>query len=211
MVIESSSQPRPLQALLQPSLNAMQGMLRGSPLACSTSGRPAAAPVVIPSRRHASRHRMRVAKPDVGSTQLAEDHQIDTTDAFAELVRMAVAKDPSLAPLAQQHLNKQVAEPRSPFANPAPASAMLGPSLGALPNSSKPPWLRQRAPQVCVCSCACHPLSPHGLVHATLHHYMHTSACACMNLHAHTAYWGLQSCTLHVQLRAGGDAAAPCM
>jgi hypothetical protein len=37
----------------------------------------------------------------------------------------------------------------SPFASPAaPASSMLGPSLGTLPNSSKPPWLRQRAPQV---------------------------------------------------------------
>lgn len=58
---------------------------------------------------------------------------------------MAVEKDPSLAPLAEQHL-KQRQQP----AKPQPAgtvSSMLGPALASLPNSSKPPWLRQRAPQ----------------------------------------------------------------
>ncbi|KAF5827959.1 hypothetical protein DUNSADRAFT_18455 [Dunaliella salina] len=53
-------------------------------------------------------------------------------DAFAELVRMAVAVDPSLA--------KQ----QPPI---TAASSLLGPPVGALPNQSKPPWLRQRAPQ----------------------------------------------------------------
>jgi lipoyl synthase len=87
------------------------------------------------------------------------------SDAFAELVRLAVAKDPSLQPLAEKHLGGKArlagaaAEPpalKSPFAPggaaasnaTAPsASAMLGPSLAALPTSRKPPWLRQRAPQ----------------------------------------------------------------
>lgn len=65
---------------------------------------------------------------------------------------MAVEKDPSLAGLAQQHLAGAGGKRESPFASmhPAPAAkatAMLGPSLGALPNSKKPAWLRQRAPQ----------------------------------------------------------------
>lgn len=64
-------------------------------------------------------------------------------DAFEELVRMAVAKDPSLATLAEQHLKKKAA----PTPPPANASGLLGPALGSLPNSSKPSWLRQRAPQ----------------------------------------------------------------
>jgi lipoic acid synthetase len=59
-------------------------------------------------------------------------------DAFAELVKMAVDKDPSLAGLAEQHLKGR---------STSSASAMLGPALPSLPNSSKPPWLRQRAPQ----------------------------------------------------------------
>lgn len=74
-------------------------------------------------------------------------------DAFEELVRLAVEKDPSLATLAEQHLRSKSksAAPVSPFAAPSPgspsASSMLGPSLGALPNQNKPAWLRQRAPQ----------------------------------------------------------------
>lgn len=75
------------------------------------------------------------------------------TDAFAELVRMAVEKDPSLAGLAEQQLQKQRAQaqasaPQQQLAQQhGVASSMLGPSLASLPNSSKPPWLRQRAPQ----------------------------------------------------------------
>ncbi len=53
-------------------------------------------------------------------------------DAFEELVRMAVAVDPSLAP-------------KQPPVTAA--SSLLGPPMGTLPNQSKPPWLRQRAPQ----------------------------------------------------------------
>jgi lipoic acid synthetase len=64
-------------------------------------------------------------------------------DAFAELVRLAIEKDPSLATLAEQHLSKN----QSPSPQGPKASQMLGPSLVSLPNSSKPPWLRQRAPQ----------------------------------------------------------------
>jgi lipoyl synthase len=55
------------------------------------------------------------------------------TDAFAELVRLAVAKDPALAPLAQQHLRK------SP---PQSVAKLNRPAL-----QRKPAWLRQRAPQ----------------------------------------------------------------
>ncbi|KAF6258709.1 lipoic acid synthetase [Scenedesmus sp. NREL 46B-D3] len=73
-------------------------------------------------------------------------------DAFAELVRMAVEKDPTLAPLAEQQLKQRQQQPaRQPAAAAAAAAStatsMLGPSLASLPQSSKPPWLRQRAPQ----------------------------------------------------------------
>jgi lipoic acid synthetase len=73
------------------------------------------------------------------------DEAAEEGDAFAELVRLAVAKDPSLAPLAAEQLKKKAAT--SAAAPAAKASAMLGPSLAALPGQSKPPWLRQRAPQ----------------------------------------------------------------
>lgn len=89
------------------------------------------------AHRPRTRHRCSAASTDT------EAPDIDTSDAFAELVRMAVAKDPTLAPLAEQHL-KQRQQPAAPKPT---ASIMLGPSLAALPNSSKPPWLRQRAPQ----------------------------------------------------------------
>jgi len=59
-------------------------------------------------------------------------------DAFEELVKLAVAKDPSLATLAEQQLKKKTV---------SAASSLLGPPVGSLPNQSKPPWLRQRAPQ----------------------------------------------------------------
>jgi lipoic acid synthetase len=87
-----------------------------------------------------------------------------SSDAYAELVRLAVAKDPTLQPLAEKHLGKARLSPFAPGGTaaeadaeaapgdaPAPstsaAATMLGPSLAALPNSRKPPWLRQRAPQ----------------------------------------------------------------
>ena len=55
---------------------------------------------------------------------------LEKGDAFAELVRLALQKDPSLA-------SKAVSG----------ALAVVGPSLDALPNSDKPGWLRQKAPQ----------------------------------------------------------------
>jgi hypothetical protein len=73
------------------------------------------------------------------------DEVAEEGDAFAELVRLAVAKDPSLAPLAAEQLKKKAAT--SAAAPAVKASSMLGPSLAALPGQSKPPWLRQRAPQ----------------------------------------------------------------
>eukprot|EP00798_Chlamydomonas_sp_ICE-L_P000340 gene340-1713_t len=77
-----------------------------------------------------------------------EEWETPQIDAYAELVKMAVEKDPSLATLAKEHL--RVKGKISPF-EPAHAkpSSMLGPSLTSLPLSKKPPWLRQRAPQVC--------------------------------------------------------------
>ncbi|PNH01054.1 Lipoyl synthase, chloroplastic, partial [Tetrabaena socialis] len=69
-----------------------------------------------------------------------EDFDITpSVDAFEELVRLAVEKDPSLATLAEQHLTSKKAA--------TAASSMLGPPLATLPNQSKPAWLRQRAPQ----------------------------------------------------------------
>lgn len=63
--------------------------------------------------------------------------EVPEGDAFAELVRMAVSKDPSLAPLAEQHL----------AAGKGAAQSAIGPSYDQLPGQTKPPWLRQRAPQ----------------------------------------------------------------
>jgi hypothetical protein len=89
-------------------------------------------------------------------------------DAFEQLVRLAVAKDPSLATLAAQHLQKkqerQQRPPASPFASGGPpmtgqapahqaggvtaASHLLGPPVAsAAPDARKPPWLRQRGAQ----------------------------------------------------------------
>ena len=82
------------------------------------------------------------AQDDIAATAPLDNIETPQIDAFADLVRLAVAKDPSLAPLAQQHLSKS-----GPTAAPSAKASMLGPPLAALPNSKKPPWLRQRAPQ----------------------------------------------------------------
>lgn len=85
---------------------------------------------------------VRAVSPSVADTTAQEaEEELLTPDisAFEELVRMAVAKDPSLAPLAEQHLRKKVA-----------AAGLLGPSAATaapLANQTKPAWLRQRAPQ----------------------------------------------------------------
>lgn len=92
--------------------------------------------------RTAHATKLRTAQLDQASTSV--NGQVATAalddapegDAFAELVRMAVAKDPSLAPLAEQHLRER-----------AGAHAGAGPSHQPLPGQTKPPWLRQRAPQ----------------------------------------------------------------
>lgn len=128
-------------------------LLRGppAPRAPSTQqriGRPAAGGAPPPAhamrQRRAQRPalRIRAAAPRAATD---EDLLMAQADAFEELVRMALEKDPSLAPLAEQHLKAKADKQQAP--GPAGAAAMLGPSLAALPNSSKPPWLRQRAPQ----------------------------------------------------------------
>ena len=55
--------------------------------------------------------------------------------AYEELVRQAVEADPSLAPLAQQHLRQRSSR----------TADVLGPPLSS--SSQKPPWLRQRGAQ----------------------------------------------------------------
>jgi hypothetical protein len=76
----------------------------------------------------------KIRAPVVPRVAKAEDGV--EVDAFAELVRMAVEKDPSLAKLAEQHLAKKSA-----------AASAAGPAPQLLPAQTKPPWLRQRAPQ----------------------------------------------------------------
>lgn len=58
-------------------------------------------------------------------------------DAYATLVQLAVQKDPSLAPLASQHLSSHTAHAAATAAQPPPPG-------GA---ARKAPWLRQRAAQ----------------------------------------------------------------
>lgn len=66
----------------------------------------------------------RGARGGTASTAACEEQQ---TDAFAQLVQLAVAKEPALESLARKHLAAGAGK-----AQPAPR---------------KPPWLRQRAPQ----------------------------------------------------------------
>jgi hypothetical protein len=56
---------------------------------------------------------------------------MEGTDAYADLIRMAVEKDPSLASLAEQHLSVSSLPRSGNVAQPPPA-----------PNQSKAPWLR---------------------------------------------------------------------
>lgn len=111
----------------------------------------------IPAAAHRPRSQQRAAlrapspraagTTDAAATTADEEDLIEAqADAFEQLVKMALDKDPSLAPLAEQHL-KAKAQQQQKRSSSSGASIMLGPSLNALPNSSKPPWLRQRAPQ----------------------------------------------------------------
>ncbi|KAG2452879.1 hypothetical protein HYH02_002223 [Chlamydomonas schloesseri] len=127
--------------------------LHQSPASCSRSAPVAPCPVRRASSRRVARAgpRARASSPVV-ETESEDVNITPQIDAFEELVRLAVEKDPSLATLAEQHLrkSKSPSAPVSPFAAPLAspsASSMLGPSLGALPNQNKPAWLRQRAPQ----------------------------------------------------------------
>lgn len=69
---------------------------------------------------------------DTNAAESAEWQNLMAKDAFAELVKLAIEKDPSLADVGA---SSQVASAASP---PSPAS---------LPHQNKPGWLRQRAPQ----------------------------------------------------------------
>lgn len=92
------------------------------------------------SRYHPSRGESLVARSASG-TKVDDLEGLETPeiDAFEELVKLAVAKDPSLAALAEQHLNKKRTSGAS--------ASVVGPTPEQLPASSKPGWLRQRAPQ----------------------------------------------------------------
>eukprot|EP01023_Acetabularia_acetabulum_P044189 TRINITY_DN4429_c0_g2_i1.p2 TRINITY_DN4429_c0_g2~~TRINITY_DN4429_c0_g2_i1.p2 ORF type:complete len:380 (-),score=72.28 TRINITY_DN4429_c0_g2_i1:147-1286(-) len=58
------------------------------------------------------------------------------SDAFSQLVQLAVEKDPSLAALAEQQLQSRKA-----------AQSVVGPPIIDFEHQNKPQWLRQRAPQ----------------------------------------------------------------
>ncbi len=98
------------------------------------------------------RHRMLILTTSLQTEHAADDllDDLPGSDAFADLVRMAVAKDPSLA---DTEAARAAAERNSAAAHSPPA----------LTDLKKPPWLRQRAPQgvgtfsvsFCVISCSC--------------------------------------------------------
>lgn len=71
------------------------------------------------------------------ATREVTDAPAPTANAFEELVRLAVEKDPSLRPLAEQHLSSIKQELPIALASPPPLDKV----------GSKPPWLRQKAPQ----------------------------------------------------------------
>ena len=75
------------------------------------------------------RHGRRAAAEEVDVHNITPD--LEETDAYAQLVQLAVQKDPSLAALAEQHLNS----------SPLPRSGAAGQAPPA-PNATKAPWLR---------------------------------------------------------------------
>lgn len=75
-----------------------------------------------------ARQQRRVSRPAVSTD--AEFEALMQRDAFAELVKMAVEKDPSLAQRAAHSLEASTHQQQQ-----------------QLPNQTKPGWLRQRAPQ----------------------------------------------------------------
>jgi lipoic acid synthetase len=98
----------------------------GAGAACSRR-RPPPQPAGLPHRRGPPPPC--AAAPSTSGAEQAELAAAPPGDAFAELVRLAVEKDPSLA------------------ARAAAATSAAGPPPGALPGANKPGWLRQRAPQ----------------------------------------------------------------
>ncbi|KAL6762775.1 lipoic acid synthetase [Haematococcus lacustris] len=124
----------------------MQASLGTSGSACAGKCTSRRCPCPIPTPL-APQLRCRWAKRSVrqrsfasraATTDELQDLETPSLDAFEELVRLAVAKDPSLAKLAEQHI-----KPRTASA----ASTLLGPPVASIPNQNKPAWLRQRAPQ----------------------------------------------------------------
>jgi lipoic acid synthetase len=103
---------------------------RGGGLAPRRTARAPAAPAATPPA---------AAGALLGAPLAAEEAELARlagADAFAELVQLAVAADPSLAP------------PTRPRAGSAGAAASaVGPPAAASASATKPPWLRQRAPQ----------------------------------------------------------------
>ena len=99
-------------------------------------------------------HLCRASKSDDAVSQgmdlVPPDLDGDEVDAFAELVRLAVEKDPSLAEKAAKDL-PGVSSGGGAATQPhvrSPSLAMLGPmSVEGLPLQNKPGWLRQKAPQ----------------------------------------------------------------
>ncbi|GMH45670.1 hypothetical protein BSKO_13633 [Bryopsis sp. KO-2023] len=63
-----------------------------------------------------------------------------STDAFDELVKMAVSVDPSLENLAKEHLKRRAGSQGA-------SSSVVGPNPSAVKGQDKPPWLRQRGAQ----------------------------------------------------------------
>lgn len=98
------------------------------PAARPWAGRPGAA-----GHGGGGARRGAAAGPCRAATTDSEFDQLMQRDAFAELVRLAVEKDPSLSERATRSLG----------GNSTSASRQPQP----LPNQTKPYWLRQRAPQ----------------------------------------------------------------
>ena len=90
-----------------------------------------------------------------GVAEVPIDVSVDEYDAFAELVRMAVEKDPTLqsssssTSTSTSSQQQQQQQGQSPSSRMSPSMlAMLGPmSADSLPLQNKPGWLRQKAPQ----------------------------------------------------------------
>lgn len=105
--------------LFSTPLDCVWSTMKSCPLQGRTTSRLQHAGVC---RRHAAS----IARPGLVKRVQAATTDADTgVDAFQELVRMAVAKDPSLASLAEQQIKQKQQVP----ARPVSATAMLGPSL----------------------------------------------------------------------------------